>query len=240
MEGLLVPHPQVRDVVRRYAIELVLATDMKQHFAFNSMFNNKTPALLACINSSLEGATPPSLSRAPSKPLVEQSSPQSPGAALPATKSGAVAGPVQGILDDDLRLITLQMVLKVSDLGHLAHARDVHRRWVQLLEEELFRQGDQELAAGLPVSPLMDRTKAGVTRSQAGFYSLVCLPQLMAFTTVFPGCSPMLDQARDNLVMWLEEGEAKQQGEASPAGALSHSPTVDGCTLGYLTHAFHF
>ncbi|KAJ9515550.1 hypothetical protein QJQ45_021631 [Haematococcus lacustris] len=284
---------QVRDVVRRYAIELVLATDMKQvggvtggpaltqcrtpldanalhslalsgpktpvglteracaalsgppqHFAFNSMFNNKTPALLACINSSLEGATPPSLSRAPSKvqpgdtpgpgplpppgpgkPLVEQSSPQSPGAALPATKSGAVAGPVQGILDDDLRLITLQMVLKVSDLGHLAHARDVHRRWVQLLEEELFRQGDQELAAGLPVSPLMDRTKAGVTRSQAGFYSLVCLPQLMAFTTVFPGCSPMLDQARDNLVMWLEEGEAKQQGEASPAGALSHSPS---------------
>ncbi|GFH17867.1 3',5'-cyclic-nucleotide phosphodiesterase, partial [Haematococcus lacustris] len=148
---------QVRDVVRRYAIELVLATDMKQ------------------------------------------GSPQSPGGALPATKSGAVAGPVQGILDDDLRLITLQMVLKVSDLGHLAHGRDVHRRWVQLLEEELFRQGDQELAAGLPVSPLMDRTKAGVTRSQAGFYSLVCLPQLMAFTTVFPGCSPMLDQARDNL-----------------------------------------
>ncbi|GFH18038.1 phosphodiesterase [Haematococcus lacustris] len=88
------------------------------------------------------------------------------------------------------------MVMKVSDLGHLAHAKDVHRRWVQLLEEELFRQGDLEVAAGLPVSPLMDRTKAGVTRSQAGFFSLVCLPQLQAFTTVFSGCQPMLDQAR--------------------------------------------
>lgn len=49
------------------------------------------------------------------------------------------------------------MALKCADLGHLAHKRDVHRRWVMVLEEEMFRQGDKEKAAGLPVSPLMDR-----------------------------------------------------------------------------------
>ncbi|GFH09652.1 phosphodiesterase [Haematococcus lacustris] len=167
---------KVREVIRRYVIELVLATDMKQAGSL---------------------PTPPPLANMGNKG--------------------------QGVMDDDLRLLTLQMVMKVSDLGHLAHAKDVHRRWVQLLEEELFRQGDLEVAAGLPVSPLMDRTKAGVTRSQAGFFSLVCLPQLQAFTTVFSGCQPMLDQARENNQMWLEE--ARLQGEASPAPGLSGSPS---------------
>ncbi|GFH20210.1 3',5'-cyclic-nucleotide phosphodiesterase [Haematococcus lacustris] len=39
--------------------------------------------------------------------------------------------------------------------------------WVSALEEELYRQGDREKAAGLPISPLFDRTKPGVSKSQA-------------------------------------------------------------------------
>ncbi|KAJ9504616.1 hypothetical protein QJQ45_030479 [Haematococcus lacustris] len=259
---------KVREVIRRYVIELVLATDMKQagvaaalpccsqqppqpsphcqlpspaqhwhHFAFNSMFNNKTPTLLSCIVGAHEAETSPVLMGAPScrhpslpghgpelgKPLGEHPSPQVSGSLPTPPPLGSMGNKGQGVMDDDLRLLTLQMVMKVSDLGHLAHAKDVHRRWVQLLEEELFRQGDLEVAAGLPVSPLMDRTKAGVTRSQAGFFSLVCLPQLQAFTTVFSGCQPMLDQARENNQMWLEE--ARLQGEASPAPGLSGSPS---------------
>ena len=34
----------------------------------------------------------------------------------------------------------LQVALKCSDLGHLASSETVHRKWVQLLEEEMFRQ----------------------------------------------------------------------------------------------------
>ena len=43
-------------------------------------------------------------------------------------------------------------------------------RWVSLLEEEFFRQGDKEKYLELPVSPLFDRSKPGVTKSQ------VCMP----------------------------------------------------------------
>ena len=32
----------------------------------------------------------------------------------------------------------------------------------------MFRQGDMEKARGYPVSPLMDRDKGGITKSQPG------------------------------------------------------------------------
>ena len=41
-------------------------------------------------------------------------------------------------------------------------------KWVHLLEEEMFTQGDLEKQRGYPVSPLMDRDKGGITKSQPG------------------------------------------------------------------------
>ena len=63
----------------------------------------------------------------------------------------------------------------------------------------MFRQGDREKALGLPVSALMDRSKPGVTKSQPGFFQVVVLPLFTAFTTHFPGCSPLLDSVKANL-----------------------------------------
>ena len=61
------------------------------------------------------------------------------------------------------------MALKWADIGHLASPREVHMRWVKRLEEEMFRQGDQERVHNLPISPLMDRLKGqGITKSQTG------------------------------------------------------------------------
>jgi hypothetical protein len=67
-----------------------------------------------------------------------------------------------------------QVALKVADVGHLAAPWDVHTRWVACLEEEFFRQGDREKALNLAVSPLMDRCKDGITKSQA-CASVVCV-----------------------------------------------------------------
>lgn len=71
----------------------------------------------------------------------------------------------------------LQMALKCADIGHLAAAPELHKKWAKRLEEELFLQGDMERERGMPISPLMDRTspKGGVTRSQVcSKTSLVC------------------------------------------------------------------
>ena len=77
-------------------------------------------------------------------------------------------------------------------------------RWLERLEEELFRQGDRERAAGLPISPLFDRTKQGVSKSQVGFYDFVVLPLLHACNAAFPGTQPMLGCALDNYYMWKD------------------------------------
>ena len=47
------------------------------------------------------------------------------------------------------------------------------------LEEEMFRQGDQERVHNLPVSPLMDRLKGqGITKSQTGVSETGSTPSL--------------------------------------------------------------
>ncbi len=71
--------------------------------------------------------------------------------------------------DDTERLLSLQVAIKVADLGHLGEALEVHRRWLGALEEEFFRQGDRERELGLPISPLFDRAKQGVSKSQVGW-----------------------------------------------------------------------
>ena len=111
-------------------------------------------------------------------------------------------------------LCCAQFALKCSDLGHLTSSPEVHKRWVAQLEEEMFRQGDQERALGQPVSPLMDRTKGGVTKSQTGFFNIVATPMYKAFADTFPAASDMLDNLMVNFHMWAEL-EAKQATNAS-------------------------
>ncbi|GFH26193.1 phosphodiesterase, partial [Haematococcus lacustris] len=101
-------------------------------------------------------------------------------------------------LDEAERLLSLQLALKCADIGLIAEDQEVNIRWVECLEQEFFAQGDREKAAGLPVSPLMDRDKPGVSKSQVAFYDFVGTPMFQNFTHVFPGMQPMMDQLHTN------------------------------------------
>ena len=54
-----------------------------------------------------------------------------------------------------------QIALKAADIGHVALPEHLHRLWVGRLQEEFFAQGDRERAAGMPISAMMNRHKAG-------------------------------------------------------------------------------
>eukprot|EP00798_Chlamydomonas_sp_ICE-L_P014589 gene14589-20640_t len=156
------------DTMRNQIIDLVLATDMKQHFALHSMFQSK-----------LQIASRP--------------------------KEGSSMGTEHHPIDENHRSLVLQMALKCADLGHLACEATVHTKWAYFLEEEFFRQGDREKHEQLQVSPLMDRGKIGISKSQVGFFDIVALPLFQCYAQAFPQSQPLLDAVKNNYEMWRED-----------------------------------
>mmetsp|Transcript_25460 Transcript_25460/g.55342 ORF Transcript_25460/g.55342 Transcript_25460/m.55342 type:complete len:787 (-) Transcript_25460:1267-3627(-) len=192
-----VPH-KVKETMRKQMIEMVLATDMKQHFAITSMFQAKMQ---------LNGSRP--------------SGGNSGGKSMRGSPHNTSQEPVHRPMDDDLKSLVLQVALKCADLGHLASPRTVHKKWVQYLEEEFFRQGDREKQNTLVVSPLMDRDKNGISKSQVGFFDIVALPLFQSFAQAFTDATPMLEAVKDNYTMWREEAALFAQPSAASSGATT-------------------
>eukprot|EP00877_Chromochloris_zofingiensis_P005018 jgi/Chrzof1/14517/Cz09g05220.t1 len=209
-----VPH-KTKEGLRRLIIDMVLATDMKQHFAIHGIFQSKLNH-----NSSLRisGSSPTSsCSTMTHTPLHGGGSKRNMRVSVVAAQQTKTNEE-----DPETRSLNMQMLLKVADLGHLASPPAVHRQWVLCLEEELFRQGDREKAVGLAVSPLMDRDKHGITKSQVGFFDIVALPLFQTFAQIpdsdvypdllmccslqkFPESEPILHAVKENYNMWKDE-----------------------------------
>ncbi|KAJ9518779.1 hypothetical protein QJQ45_026059, partial [Haematococcus lacustris] len=244
---------QERDKMRKIIIELIMGTDMKQHFTITSSFANlhRLPAErvpLARISQDM-------------KAIASQQHPAATGSSVKAPT------------DEVNRLLSLQVALKISDLGSSAETFEVcrastpllperrspspgsadkqvhlcypdylvqlpawaclplrlqvNRRWVAALQDEFFAQGDQEKAAGLPVSALMDRDKPGAASaaSQFGWYDFVAIPLFYNFTRVFPQAEPLMSSAMATY-RWAQEALgplASEQEDAAAAARRSRS-----------------
>ncbi|GLI60999.1 hypothetical protein VaNZ11_003257 [Volvox africanus] len=195
-----------RTAFRKLVIELVLATDMKQHFAVLSHFNtvHRLSAFAHSGHTTAASGAGGAASGgggggggdgggggAGASPLQSGNrSSRSLGVDMERSVSSDLAPKPK---DDTERLLGLQVVMKAADLGHLGEELPVHQRWLSSLEEEFFRQGDRERELGLPISPLFDRGKQGVGKSQVGFYDFVALPLVHALSGAFPGAKPLMN-----------------------------------------------
>jgi hypothetical protein len=96
------------------------------------------------------------------------------------------------------------MCVKCADLGHCAAPASLHRNWVACLESEFIEQGRLEAAAGLPISPLMDKDMPLMSDpgNQVSFMDAVVLPMYRAMSDVFPSTRPLLDLAQANRNLW--------------------------------------
>ncbi|GLC55070.1 hypothetical protein PLESTB_000940400 [Pleodorina starrii] len=229
-----------RSAFRKLVLDLVLATDMKQHFALLAHFNtahrlapyNKEAGPWALLNTAAHsgGARGGGSSRhqQSNRCTPEPSGGDDAGAAaatvgrherLEAAAGGVAVAVTPGEeprpLDETERLLSLQIALKAADLGHLGEELGVHKRWVRCLEEEFFLQGDREAALGLPISPLFDRTKQGASKSQVGFYDFIALPLVHSLASAFPGALPLLAAFTDNYDHW--RGVEKKAAAAAAA-----------------------
>lgn len=79
--------------------------------------------------------------------------------------------------------------MQVADMSHLYHEWKIHTRWVGLLEEELFQQGDLEKLKDMPISPMADRSSSGLSAMQVQQSNAWLCPALweMAYALA---CSP--------------------------------------------------
>lgn len=166
---------------REYVIAMVLATDMKNHFQTLSQFEQSVRA--AEQTAELEDAVSVAESTKTTESVPEKSTAET----------------------------ILKLAIKIADVGHLTAERSVHERWVACLEEEMFLQGDSERARGMAVSPLMDRSKPGISRSQMGFFDVVVFPLFRAWVHAFPESAPLLANLSENYEVWRvrETGEGK-------------------------------
>ncbi|KAG2433960.1 hypothetical protein HYH02_012504 [Chlamydomonas schloesseri] len=250
-----------RGAFRKQVIDMVLATDMKQHFSLLTQFTSlqKARRLGLCAGGTgrdlgssgkdFAGTMAAAAGETPSRETQQQAGPQQRALRPPlvSNRAGAIMSAGSNIItelkpapsrtsfsslqqqgssllplepapspqDDIERSITLQIALKAADIGHLAGALPVHCRRLGVLEEEFFRQGDRERALGLPISPLFDRTKQGVSKSQVGFFDFVALPLVRALAEAFPGAAPLATCFERNYDHWRQvEAEAATQRQA--------------------------
>jgi len=124
--------------------------------------------------------------------------------------SGLKPSQIWTAMNQNQRTLTLQVAMKVADIGHCSAQLDQHKLWCQRLQEEFFAQGDEEKELGLHVSAMMDRKKPGVLdpSSQVGFFRIIAIPLFTSWVKAFPNCNPILEQAIRNMEYWASFADA--------------------------------
>ena len=99
-------------------------------------------------------------------------------------------------------------LIHAADLAHNTKLFNISLKWVELLSEEFWLQGDKEKSMNLPVSFLCDRDNYNIPNSQVGFIKGFIIPTFDCLVNIFPSLKYTMDNAKTNLKKW-EKLEAK-------------------------------
>mmetsp|Transcript_14320 Transcript_14320/g.29448 ORF Transcript_14320/g.29448 Transcript_14320/m.29448 type:complete len:1400 (-) Transcript_14320:60-4259(-) len=93
------------------------------------------------------------------------------------------------------------MILHISDVSNPTRPNSVSRKWSFAVQEEFFRQGDEEKRLGLAVSPFMDREYENLPRMQGAFIDAIVSP-------VFHLCAEFLPLIEKNCIKNMQVNRA--------------------------------
>ncbi|XP_055712683.1 cAMP-specific 3',5'-cyclic phosphodiesterase isoform X2 [Phlebotomus papatasi] len=116
------------------------------------------------------------------------------------TETKKVAGSGVLLLDNYTdRIQVLENLVHCADLSNPTKPLPLYKRWVALLMEEFFLQGDKERASGMDISPMCDRHNATVEKSQVGFIDYIVHPLWETWgDLVHPDAQEILDTLEEN------------------------------------------
>ena len=93
-------------------------------------------------------------------------------------------------------------LIHAADLAHNTKLFNISLKWVELLSEEFWLQGDKEKSMNLPVSFLCDRDNYNIPQSQVGFIKGFIIPTFDCLVDIFPSLKYTMDNAKTNLKKW--------------------------------------
>ena len=96
----------------------------------------------------------------------------------------------------------LDFFIHSADLAHNTKLFNISLKWVELLSEEFWLQGDKEKSMGLTVSFLCDRKDTNVPSSQVNFIRGFIIPTFDVLIKIFPTLSYTVDNANNNINEW--------------------------------------
>ena len=93
-------------------------------------------------------------------------------------------------------------LIHAADLAHNTKLFNISLKWVELLSEEFWLQGDKEKSMNLPVSFLCDRDNYNIPQSQVGFIKGFIIPTFDCLVDIFPSLKFTMCNAKTNLKKW--------------------------------------
>ena len=89
-----------------------------------------------------------------------------------------------------------------ADIAHNVKPFHISLKWVELLSNEFWIQGDVEKQNNLPISFLCDRNDSNIPNSQIGFIKGFILPTFELLVQIFPSLDYTVKNANDNINKW--------------------------------------
>ncbi|KAJ3195451.1 High affinity cAMP-specific 3',5'-cyclic phosphodiesterase 7A [Irineochytrium annulatum] len=144
--------PEKFKQVRSCILSMVLATDMAGHFEFIAKFKNKLSGQSkAHFRISLF--------------YYEE-----------ANVGSFVCLVALNVEDPKDRQLMLDIAIKCGDISNSTKSAEIMKKWAELIMEEFFRQGDEEMKNKIPVSMFMDRHNTVIPKCQVGFIDYIVNP----------------------------------------------------------------
>lgn len=211
----------IQDELRASIVQMILATDMTCHFSLKENIfilhdiirqrckpNHQKLARQNC-SSSLMDETYNDLS-----PLFPRSQDPflyfkqhhfipSASTSVQGKQYTTISPPL--FLNQQERLLMCQILIHAADISNPCRPWPIFHQLSLLLCVEFFRQGEEELSLGLPVSPNMDPQVASVSAINVGFIDFIVLPYFEALAELYPKSKKMVAVCKKNRDNWFKK-----------------------------------
>ena len=118
--------------------------------------------------------------------------------------------------DKKLEQYQLNFITHIADLFHNYKKFEISLKWVELLSNEFWNQGDREKELGLSISFLCDREDVDIPKSQIGFINTFTIPPMEEFVDINIKFNMFKNNAINNLNIWKKLQKEKRKKGWSP------------------------